>query len=154
MSQAAHVQSQLLPRGILIGAGALISFAISAVVVGRASGIGDIHMPAVEAYQVLHLDFADADDGAVLVRDAGDGSLIYRVAPGTNGFMRAALRGFAHERQRDGIGRAAPFTLSRLRDGTLSLADETTGRRINLDVFGPTQVEAFAQLFAAKEAVK
>ncbi len=32
-----------------------------------------------------------------------------------------------------------PFTLTRWRDGTLSLADEATGRRIDLDAFGPTQ---------------
>jgi len=156
MSQSAQVQAQAqgVPRAVLIGAGALIAFAIGATLFARASGIGDVHMPAIEAYQVLRLDFVDAKDGGVLVRDATDGETLYRVAPGTNGFLRGALRGFAQERLRDGIGPAKPFTLTRWRDGTLSLQDEATGRRIDLDAFGPTQAKDFAQLFVAKEAAK
>ena len=154
MSQVAQAQSQGVPRGVLIGAGMLLAFTFAATIVGRDFGVGDVRMPAEQPYQVLHLDFVDAADGGVLVNDAANGATLYRVAPGTNGFLRSALRGFAHERMRDGIGRATPFTLTRWRDGTLSLQDETTARRIDLDAFGPTQAKAFAQLFAAKEDVK
>jgi len=154
MNQVAQAQRQGVPRGVLISAAALVAFSLSATWFARNSGVGGVRMPTEEAYQIRHLDFVDAEDGGVLVRDAATGAVVHRVAPGTNGFLRSALRGFAHERMRDGIGSATPFTLTRWRDGTESLADETTGRRIDLDAFGPTQAEAFAQLLVAKEAVK
>jgi putative photosynthetic complex assembly protein len=154
MSHAAEIRTQGIPRSISIGASALIAFALAATFFARNSGVGEVHMPSQQAYQVLHLDFVDADDGGVLVRDASNNDLLYRVKPGTNGFIRSALRGFAQERLRDGIGRAMPFTLTRWRDGTLSLMDEATNRRIDLDAFGPTQSEDFAQLFVAKGAAK
>jgi putative photosynthetic complex assembly protein len=159
MSQAAQSQPSRpqiggFPRGVLLGAGALIAFAFSITLFSRTSDIGALHMPKAQAYQVLHLDFVDGDDGSVAILDASDGALIYTVAPGTNGFVRSAVRGFAHERRRDGIGPAQPFTLTRWTDGTLSLQDEATGRRIDLDAFGPTQAESFARLFQAREKVK
>ena len=159
MSQATDVQPSRgtiggFPRGILFGAGALLAFAFCITLFSRTSDIGVSHMPKSAPYQVLHLDFVDGDDGSVAILDASDGALIYTVAPGTNGFVRSALRGFAHERRRDGIGPAQPFTLTRWTDGTLSLQDEATGRRIDLDAFGPTQAESFARLFQARETVK
>lgn len=154
MAQAAHPQAQGIPRGVLFGAGALVAFTFVAVLVGRNLNVGATHMPTESAYQVLHLAFADRDDGGVTVTDADTGAVLETVAPGTNGFLRGALRGFAHERLRDGVGRAQPFTLTRWQDGTLSLQDEAIHRRIDLDAFGPTQSGDFAQLFAAKEERK
>jgi putative photosynthetic complex assembly protein len=154
MAEAARYQAQVLPRGALIGAAALVAFAFVAVGAGRNLGVGETHMPATQAYQILHLSFADQDDGGVTVRDAESGAVLEIVKPGTNGFLRSALRGFAHERMRDGIGPARPFTLTRWRNGTLSLQDEATGRRIDLDAFGPTQSQDFAQLFVDREVVK
>jgi len=154
MRQAKPTKAKGALRPILRGAGALIAFTIGAALFARASGMGDVHMPKSEPYQVLRLDVLDASDGGVLVRDASDGAMLYRVAPGTNGFLRGAMRGFAQERVREGIGPDSPFTLTRWRDGTLSLQDEATGRRIDLDAFGPAQAQDFAQLFAARETAK
>jgi len=154
MSHAAQLPSNGIPRGILMGAGALVVFALAITLFGRTSGVGDVHMPAATPYQVLHLKFFDGADGSVAIRNAGDGGLIYMIPPGTNGFTRSALRGFARERRRDGVDEAPPFTLTRWTNGTLSLQDEATGRRIDLDAFGPTQAEAFARLFSAQETVK
>ena len=75
--------------------------------------------------------------------------MIYVVAPGTNGFIRGTMRGLVQERKRSGIDDSAPFLLTRWNDGTLSLKDPATGRRVNLDAFGPTNVGAFAQFFSA-----
>ncbi len=65
MSHTAQTPSQAqgIPRAVLGGAGALIAFAISATLFARAYGMGDVHMPATEAYQVLRLDFDDVSDG-------------------------------------------------------------------------------------------
>jgi putative photosynthetic complex assembly protein len=60
------------------------------------------------------------------------------------------VRGLAQEREREGIGRETPFVLTHWSDGTLSLADSAIGRRVNLDAFGPTNAQAFAQLFSAR----
>ena len=95
--------------------------------------------------------FLDDPDGGVSIVDASSGKVLDRAKPGTNGFLRGALRGFAQERLRAGLGRSEPFTLTRWRDGTLSLQDRATDRRIDLDAFGPTQAQSFAHLFADKE---
>lgn len=154
MSDTAHVRTDGVPRGVLAAAGALVAFALVITMFSRESDIGVSHMPSVRAYQVLHLRFEDGDDGRVTIRDAADGAELFTVAPGTGGFLRSAVRGFAHVRNRDGVDASPPFTLTRWSDGTISLADEATGRRIDLDAFGPTQAQAFARLFNARETAK
>jgi len=46
-----------------------------------------------------------------------------------------------------------PFVLTRWANGTLSLHDPTTGRKVELDAFGPTNAQAFAGLLNAAEAL-
>ena len=93
-------------------------------------------------------------DGGIDIHDAADGATISTVPPGVGGFVRATMRGLARERRREDIGEEIPFTLTRWTDGTVSLEDKTTGRRVNLDAFGPTNAEAFARLFNARENVR
>ena len=77
MSQAAQAHSGGIPRGILIGAGALDRLLACVTLFGRASDIGALHMPHAQPYQVLQLDFVDGDDGSVAILDAADGANIY-----------------------------------------------------------------------------
>jgi len=151
MSNAVHIESPReggrMPRGVLIGAGVLVAFAIGVTVFSRAENIGAVHMPDVKPYQVLELRFDDRADGAVTIHDAADGAELYTVEPGVGGFIRGTMRGMARERHRQDIGEAPPFTLTRWTDGTVSLQDKATGRTINLDAFGPTNAGAFARLF-------
>ena len=142
------------PGGVLICAGMLIAFAIVSASVGRLSGVGAFHAPAANPLQSLALRFDDQANGSVLVRDAEDCAVIYTIAPGTNGFMRATLRGLAQERKRSDIGDSAPFRLVHWDDGRMTLEDATTGRRVALEAFGPTNAQAFAQLFSAKGGVR
>jgi len=146
--------SGTLPRGLLYGASALVGMAVTLTCVARLSDFGTLHMPTEQVIQSLSLRFEDRSDGSVAVRDAGSDKIIYTVAPGTNGFIRATVRGLAQEREREGIGRETPFTLTHWSDGTLSLADSAIGRRISLDAFGPTNAEAFAQLFLARSQIQ
>jgi len=76
------------------------------------------------------------------------------VAPGTNGFLRGTLRGLARERKRQGIGPEAPFRLTAHDDGRLTLADPATGRRVDLESFGPTNAAVFSQLLVAGGAAR
>jgi putative photosynthetic complex assembly protein len=157
MSETAQVgkgghHAEKMPRGVLIAAGVLVAFALVATFYGRSADVGVSHMPAAQAYQTLLLHFVDQDDGGIAIRDASDGTVIAKVAPGENGFLRSTMRGFARARKRSDIGADAPFTLTRWTDGTISLTDEKTGRRVDLDAFGPNQTATFAKLLAAKRA--
>jgi putative photosynthetic complex assembly protein len=157
MSETGHVETRAdrvdgVPRGLLIGAAVLLAFAFSITLFGRSTDMGALHMPAARPYQTLLLHFADRDDGGITISDASDDSVLQTIAPGTNGFVRSLMRGFARERSRSGIGAQTPFTLTRWSDGTLSLTDETTGRRVDLDAFGSNQTELLASLLSSRKA--
>jgi putative photosynthetic complex assembly protein len=137
-----------VPKGLLVAAISLVGFSIVASGFARVSDVGTLHMPPSTAVEMLSLRFEDEETGGVAVRN-DVGKIIYEVEPGTNGFIRATLRGLVRERKRSGIGDATPFRLTRWSDGAMSLSDETTGRRVNLDAFGPTNAAAFAQLFTS-----
>lgn len=154
MTEIAETHVDSLPKGILLGAAILISFAIGTTLFGRVSDIGVSHMPEVRPYQALELRFEDRIDGGIDIHDAADGATISTVPPGVGGFVRATMRGLARERRREDIGEEIPFTLTRWTDGTVSLEDKTTGRRVNLDAFGPTNSAAFARLFNDRENVR
>ena len=67
-----------------------------------------------------------------------DGRVVESVV-GENGFVRGTLRGLARERKRQGIGPDQPFRLVAHVDGRLTLLDPATGRRVDLESFGPDQ---------------
>lgn len=148
-----ETKSAGVPFGILAGAAGLIGFAVLAVGFSVVADVGKDRMPTLQTQEQLALRFEDRDDGAVAVRDAADGKVIHVIAPGTNGFIRATMRGLTRERIRSGVGAEPPFLLTHWSDGTISLEDKTTGRRIGLDAFGPTNSAAFAQLFTSRRAL-
>lgn len=93
------------------------------------------------------ITFADRADGGIIVRDATDGGTVAVLAPETNAFIRSVMRSLVRERRRLGLGDAAPFAL--LREPSthqLSLTDMATGRRLELQAFGPSNFGAFATL--------
>lgn len=141
-----HHHNQQFPRAVLLGAGALIGVSLLMVMTSRVNGIGTTRMPEARAVTVLDIRVEDRSDGAVAVYAADDSHLITAFAPGTSGFVRGVMRGMARERRRDGIGQQPPFRLTRWSDGRLSLLDPSTGVVVNLEVFGPPNSAAFAQL--------
>jgi putative photosynthetic complex assembly protein len=100
---------------------------------------------------VQDLRFEDMAGGGVAVYRAGSDQPLEIVMPGTNGFLRATLRGLARERKRQGIGHDEPFRLTRWADGRITLDDISTGRLVDLGSFGPTNAQAFARLLITKE---
>ena len=110
--------------------------------------------PSLEVVQQAQLRFEDRSDGAVLIYDALDGRLTYTVPPGTNGFLRGVMRGLVRDRRADHIGSTPPFRLTRWADGRLSLDDPSTGRHIDLEVFGPMNAGAFAAILQSDLATK
>jgi putative photosynthetic complex assembly protein len=138
----------------------MIVFTIAAAGLARVSGIGTLSMPKAQVISVLALTFTDRADGAIVVSGApvrsgvvaSPAHEIAALAPGTNGFVRGTLRGLVRERRRAGFDEAMPFELTRWSNGTLSLSDPTTGRRVDLDSFGPSNSGVFAGFLQAEDA--
>lgn len=139
------------PRAPLFGAAALILFALISIAAYRGYyGAPGADEPAPVAMRELR--FLDQADGAVAVIDPPTAQVLTLLAPGTNGFVRATLRGLARERKRQDIGTEPPFRLKRMADGRLILDDPTTGRNVDLAAFGPTNAAAFARLLMPQSA--
>jgi putative photosynthetic complex assembly protein len=143
-----------LPRGALLGAGGLVVLSLAMVVLARVTGYQPAKPPVSVAVDSHDLRFQDRADGAVLVYASEDDRLVDVLAPGTNGFVRGVLRGLVRERRADRVGAEPPFRLTRWADGRLSLDDPSTGRHVDLEVFGPTNSGAFAQILIASAQPK
>lgn len=138
------------PRGPLLAVFALLLGTVLAVAAVRFSGTGALRVPDAPAQSVRELLFEDRPDGSIVVRDAHDRHIVDRVEPGSNGFLRGTMRGLARERRRQGIGPEVPFQLIGRADGRLTLQDPGTGRRVDIESFGPINSAAFAHLMTAR----
>lgn len=139
------------PRAPLIGMWALVAVALLATAAVRLTGKGNSE-PASRPALTMDLHFEDMEDGGVAIYDAASHRLLDVVAPGTNGFMRATLRGLARERKRQGVGKQQAFRLTGWVDGRVTLDDSTTGRHVDLGSFGATNAQAFARLLTLEKA--
>ncbi len=143
-----------VPKGFIIAAGVMVVASLVMVSLARLTGYQPPQPPASAIIEQRDLRFVDRADGAVLVYDAADDHLTYTVQPSTEGFVRGVLRGLVRERRADHIGPTPPFRLTHWADGRLSLDDPSTGRHVDLEVFGPTNAEAFAAILIADDAHK
>ena len=137
--------SRPFPRPFLLAAGLLITATIIAAVVAQYVGI-DTFPPTAAVVASRDLRFEDQPNGAIKVINAADGAVVQVLAPGTNGFLRGTLRGFARGRRLEAIGPATPFRLTAYADGRLVLEDSETGRRTDIQAFGHTNLEVFSRL--------
>jgi putative photosynthetic complex assembly protein len=136
------------PRMPLLSAGALVAFALTMALYGRAAGLGK---PAVTGAPTAErsLRFDDRADGAVIVSLGQTGQRL-DVMTGQNGFLRGTLRGFARIRRSDGVGSGPPLLLSGYANGQLILSDPTTGRHVELEAFGSENEAVFVRLLTMK----
>ena len=137
------------PRGALVGAGTMIGVTLLLVLVVRVSGADISSLPPPKLVVQRDITFTDLPDGGVAVYDVKRPQPIEVLPPRSNGFLRATMRNLAHERRANGIGPEAPFRLAASTEGRLILEDPTTGRRIDLEAFGPTNAGVFANLLGA-----
>jgi putative photosynthetic complex assembly protein len=143
-----HHHEQKIPRPVLIGAAALMLLSLVFAGVSRQSLKTELARPRPAPLESVTLSFEDRA-GAVVVTDASSGRELVSLPPNSNGFVRGVLRGFFRERKLESLGRQASFVLAREADGRLSLEDTQTGRRVDLNAFGPDNTAAFAQLLDA-----
>ena len=140
-----------LPKRPLMAVGLLLLVILLGVATIQITGRGAIRVADAEAVSVRQLVFVDRTDGGIDVIAAQSGMVVHSVAPESNGFLRGAMRGLARERKRQGFGPELPFDLIGRADGRLTLLDSSTGRRIDLDAFGPDNVAVFAALMKTDE---
>jgi putative photosynthetic complex assembly protein len=136
------------PQWILYFAAGIIAFSLIAVGLIRLTGNGPDQRAAAPALQRA-LVFQDQKDGGVRVEDGVTGETL-TVLHGEQGFVRGALRALTRERYSRGIGSAAPFELIARVDGRVTLLDPSTGHRVDLDSFGPTNVAEFTRFLAMR----
>lgn len=142
------------PRAPLVGVALLLGAVIAGVAFVRLTGIGAAQVADAPAVSERALRFEDRDDGSIVVVDAASDAEVDAIAPGTNGFLRSTLRGLVRERKREGHGPEQPFRLVGRADGRLTLVDPATGRRVDLESFGPTNAAVFAQLMTTQAAAR
>jgi putative photosynthetic complex assembly protein len=148
MSQ--HIHTQAVPRGVLMGAAAVMLLSLGLAAGSRHARLAAPPPPARPAIESRDLRFEDRPDGAIAVIDAPSGQLISLVPPRSNGFIRGVLRGMFRTRKLESVGHQGFFHLAREADGRLSLTDPQTGRRVDLDSFGPTNGASFAELLPSR----
>ena len=145
------------PHLPLRAAAGLAVFALVATALARYYGFGTVMQPESPVRMERDLRFVDRNSnagagfsaGGVDVIDARTGATIDTLLPGSDGFMRATLRGLARERRRNGMGPEVPFHLALHDDGSLTLVDPATARTIQLQAFGPSNSGAFVRLLTA-----
>lgn len=143
MSSHGHHHEQKIPRGILIGAGALLAASLALAAQARNNAAPEVHAPIQVA---VDLQFDDRPDGGVEIIDVASGETVSVVPPEQGGFIRGVMRGMVRTRKLESIPADAPFRLIRHADGALVVEDPISGRRVDLRSFGRTNHQAFARL--------
>jgi len=137
----------------LAAAASLVVFSLVAVSWGQLTGPGTGSETAgPSALAAVDLYFEDKDDGSVVVIDAGNGRTLDVLEPGSNGFLRSAMRTFVNARRASDVGRDTPFLLRQMPNGQLLLSDPATDREIDLRAFGPTNAKAFGRFLSLADA--
>jgi putative photosynthetic complex assembly protein len=133
------------PRPPLYGAIALVLMAIASVALMRLGDVPKVPLfaDATSPSESRKLVFRDQADGSISVIDADTAKSVAVVKPGTNGFLRGALRGIARARKRDGGDMSIPFELARWPNGHLTLEDPSNGTVVDLAAFGHTNAAVF-----------
>jgi putative photosynthetic complex assembly protein len=143
------LSSNPVPRKPLLAVWALVAATLVFAATARLTGLGTATTPDLQTVSQRDLRFEDRSDGGIDILDARSRERIGDVDPGTNGFLRSAMRGLARERRRSGFDDTQPFRLLGRADGRLTLEDPATGRRIDLESFGSTNSAVFARLLPA-----
>lgn len=141
---------EIIPRKALLAGGLVLAAIVGAIGTARLAGV-DIAEPDAVTVVERTLRFVDRPDGGIAVVDARSGRTL-DVMQGEQGFLRGTLRGMARERRRNGLDDSTPLSLLARADGRLTLVDPSTGRRIDLESFGPTNAAVFARWIALPTA--
>lgn len=136
----------VVPKPALQMAGLLVLAVFALAISARVFGFGASREVPTAVLIERSLRFEDAPNQGITVIDATTNTVAVTLAPGSNGFLRGALRALTRSRRSAGIGSSEPFRLVRYTDGRLVLHDDATKQQVTITSFGPTQVESFDNL--------
>jgi putative photosynthetic complex assembly protein len=139
-----------VPKPALQMAGLLVLTVFILAASARFFGFGAFREVPTAVLIERALRFEDAPNQGITVIDATTNEVAVVLAPGSNGFLRGALRALTRSRLAAGIGQTEPFRLVRYTDGRLVLHDDATKQQVTITSFGPTQIESFDNLLKAK----
>jgi len=143
------------PRGVLIGAAALIVFVIGAAAMVRMTGVGVTEIPPAPVVEARELVFLDQGHGRTLVvvpahGDVAEDGVVAELESGVDGFVLGVMRGMQRDRKVRHVPPEKPYLLALREDGRLLFEDPNTGARIDLRAFGPDNLASFAKLLRAE----
>jgi len=141
------------PRVPLLAVVSVLAVALVGAGAGRLTHFATPEAAPVALASTM-LTFNDMPDGGVAVRLAGSGRTVETIPARGGGFLRSTMRVLATERERNGIGPAAPFILTALPGARMTLADAATGETLELEAFGPSNEGEFATILKLAEAMK
>ena len=144
------VADRTIPRGAILGAVALIMFAIVIAGIGRLTGVGTVRADYAKLVQTVSFRFEDRADGGISVIAPETGAVVGALAAGTDGFVRTVLRSLAFDRRRHGVDSQPAFVMTKWADGHSTLDDPATGRRVDLAAFGAANMQTFANLLTMR----
>jgi putative photosynthetic complex assembly protein len=154
-----HRHDNMVPPAALMLAGGLVLLSVAVVAgvswnaIPRAPTAAELRQEKnVQRAAERLLHFSDDAQGNVVIEDARTGETIATIGTEGSGFIRGVMRGLARERRQYAEGQRPPFRLTAWADGQLTLVDTATGRVIELNGFGPTNIEAFARLLKSRDA--
>jgi putative photosynthetic complex assembly protein len=133
------------PRKVLLGAAAVLVFAIGATIFGQTTGIGVVRNPVMSPVMIRDIIITELSGDRLAVADAATRETIETIAPDKDGFIRGAMRGLNRARMQRNLPLDTPWRLIRWDNGRLTLSDTATGQRVELDAFGKTNAAAFAR---------
>jgi putative photosynthetic complex assembly protein len=105
-------------------------------------------LPNEPALQSRELAVEDAAEGTVIVRDAKTGEHITTYRRGEGSFFRATLRTLVNDRRHKGLAAEGNFRLENHSGNQLFLIDETSGKTLSMNAFGPSNTAVFAALIS------
>ena len=124
--------------------GVMLLAMLVAVGLARWSGL-DPRTPDAPVQWQRDLQFRDVAGGDIAVLDHRTGQQVASFT-GEQGFLRSTLRALSRERRRENLSADAPFLLIGRTNGRMTLQDPSTGQRIDLESFGPSNAAVFASL--------
>lgn len=135
---------ETVPRRAIIAAGLLVCFSLGIVSFARYTGYKWDWKPDGTVVASRAIDFVQAPNGDVSVKDAKSGQILGSYTFTENAFMRTVMLGLRKERAIVASNRAEPFTIEQWNDGRVTVSDPVSGRYFEMAAFGHHQVETFA----------
>ncbi|MEM8983287.1 MAG: photosynthetic complex assembly protein PuhC [Pseudomonadota bacterium] len=135
-----------IPKPMLAVAGALVFVTLVGVAFVTQTGIGrQDATPMSLIVAARTVEFDDADNGEVIVRDTATEEVIDRLAASEGGFVRAAVRALARRRAGTPHADDHTFRIERRENGQVLLIDPFTDSIVDLRAFGPDNAADFAR---------